>query len=84
MSYGIGLKICVITAGTKHKSIIKNKKKKHDKLLSLAKSKLNKVKVLIGKALTDSNINYDEFVLRNNVTKKFDDMQEEIKNSNDK
>ena len=69
MSYGIGLKICVITAGTKHKSIIKNKKKKHDKLLSLAKSKLNKVKVLIGKALTDSNINYDEFVLRNNVTK---------------
>ena len=38
----IGLKICVIAAGIKRcKSIIKKKKKKHDKILSLAKFKLN-------------------------------------------
>ena len=40
--FAIGLKICVITAGIKKfKSIINKKKKKHDKILSLAKSKLS-------------------------------------------
>ena len=39
----IGLKICVITARIKmYKSIIKKKKKKHNKILSLAKPKLNR------------------------------------------
>ena len=42
MSFAIGLKICVITAGIKKcKSIMKKKRKKHDKIVSLAKSKLN-------------------------------------------
>ena len=41
-SSAIGLKICAITAGIKeYMSIIKKKKKKHDKILLLAKSKLN-------------------------------------------
>ena len=81
----IGLKICVITAGIKkYKSIIKKKKKKHDKIVLLAKSKLNSIEVLISKALIDSNISHDEFVLINNVLKKFYDMNEEIKSSNDK
>ena len=47
-----------------------------------AKSKINSIEVLISKALTDSNISPDEFVLINNVLKKFYDMKEEIKNSN--
>ena len=47
-SSAIGLKICVITARLKtYISIIKKKKKKHYKMLSLAKSKLNSVKVWI-------------------------------------
>ena len=80
----IGLKIYVITARIKkYKSIIK-KKKHNKKILSLAKSKLNSVEVLISKALIGSNIRHDEFVLINNVPKKFDDMKEEIKNSNGK
>ena len=38
-SSAIGLKICVIAAGVeKYKSIIKEKKKKHDKILSLAQN----------------------------------------------
>ena len=42
-----GLKMCVITAGPKkYKSIIKRKKKKHDKIVLLAKSKLNSIEVL--------------------------------------
>ena len=43
---------------------------------------MNSVKVLISKALIDSNISHDEFVLINNIAEEFDDMKEEIKNSN--
>ena len=50
----------------------------------LAKSKLNSIEVLISKALIDSNISHDEFVLINNVLKEFYDMKEEIQNSNNK
>ena len=83
MSSAIGLKICEIAAGIKkYESIIK--KKKHDKIVLLAKSKLNSIEVLISKALIDSNISHDEFVLINNVLKEFYDMKEEIKNSNGK
>ena len=57
---------CVITAGIKrYKSIIKKKKKKLDKTVFLAKSKLNKIEVLIFKALIDPVIGHDEIVLIN-------------------
>ena len=45
----------------------------------LAKSKLSSLEVLISKALIDSNISHDEFVLIN-VIREYDDMKEEIKN----
>ena len=45
-----------------------------------AKSKLNSVEVLISKALVDSNIIHDEFVLINKVLKEYNHMKEEIKN----
>ena len=74
-----GLKICVITAGIKeYKSINKNKKK-HDKIVLIAKSKLNSMEVLISKALIDSNISHDEFVSINDVLKEYE-MKKEIKN----
>ena len=51
----IGLKICAITAGIKkHKSIIKKNKKKHEKIVLLAKYKLNSIEVLHYKTLIDS------------------------------
>ena len=77
-SSAIGLKVCAMKI-KKHKSIIKKKKKKHDKILLLAKFKLNSTEVLISKALIDSVISYDEFVLINNVIKEYDEMKEEIK-----
>ena len=53
-SSAIGLKICATTAGIKkYKSIIKKKKKKHDKIVLLAKSKLNSIEVSICKTLID-------------------------------
>ena len=79
-SLKIGLKICVRTAGMKkYKSI--NKKKKHDKIVLIAKSKLNSIEVLTSKALIDSSVYHDEFVLINYVLKEFYYMKEKIKSS---
>ena len=80
-SSAIGLKICAITAGIKkYKSIIMEKKKKHDKIALLAKSKLNSIEVLVSKALIDLVISHDEFVLIKNVLKEYSEMKEEIRN----
>ena len=80
-SSAVGLKIYAITAGIKkYKSTIVKNKKKHDKIVLLAKSKLNSMKVLISKAFIDSNISHDEFVLMNNVLNEYDEMKEQIKN----
>ena len=71
--------MCAIAAGMKkYKSVIKKKKKKHDKIVLLTKSRLNNIEVLISKALIDSNIGNDEFVLMSNVPKEYN-MKEEIK-----
>ena len=84
-SSALGVKISAITAGIKkYKSIIKKKKKKHDKIVLLAKSKLNRIEVLISKALIDSVISHDEYVLINNVLKEYNEMKEELKNPNNK
>ena len=70
-----------ITAGIKkYKSIIKKKKKKHDKLVLLGKDKLNTIEVLISKVLIDSYISHDEFVSVNNVLRECCEIKEEIKN----
>ena len=49
-----------------------------------AKSKLNSSEVLISKALIDSVITHDEFVLIYNVVKEYVEMKGEIKNFNNK
>ena len=56
----VGIKMC--------KSVIKKKKKKHNKILLLGKTKLNTIEVLISKALIDSYIRHDEFVSVNVLT----------------
>ena len=77
----IRLEIFAITIGIKkYNSIIK--KKKHDKIVLLAKSKSNIKEVLISKPLINSSISYDKFVLINNVLKEYNEMKEEIKNLN--
>ena len=60
--------------------MIKKKKKKHDKLVFLARTKLNGTEVLIFRALVDSYVSHNEFVFVNNFSKKYDDMQETTKN----
>ena len=46
----------------------------------LAESKLNKIEVLISKALMDSVISHDEFVLVDNALKEYNEMKEQIEN----
>ena len=67
-----------IAAGHKYKSVIKKKEKKHDKIVLLAKTKLNSIEVSISKAYIDSNINHDELVSINNGPKGYDNIKEEF------
>ena len=77
----IGLKICAIVEGIKmYELVIKKKKKNHDKVVFLAKAKLNSIEVLNSKTLIDSVISHDEFLLINNFLKEFNEVKEEIKN----
>ena len=80
-SFSIGLKIFAITSKMQFMPIIK---KRGDKIVLVAKPKLNSIEVLIYKALINSNIIHDEKVLINKMLKEFYDMKEEIKNSNNK
>ena len=74
-----------MTAGINiYKLIIKKKKNKHEKIVLLAKSKFNRIEVLISKALVDSVISDDEFFLINNILIEYSKMKEDIKNSNNK
>ena len=80
MGSAIGLKICAINGGIKkYKLIIKKKKKNHDKIVLLAKSKLHRIEVLPFKALIDSVISHDEFAVVNNVLKEYNKMKGKIK-----
>ena len=75
----VGLTICEITVVIK-KSIIKKIRKKHDKIVFLAKPKLNTIKVLIWKPLIDLDNSQNEFILVNDALKEHNDMKEAIKN----
>ena len=58
----------------------RKKKRKHDKMVFLAKSKLYSIKLSISKASIDSNISDEKFILTNNVVKEYHNLKEEIKN----
>ena len=85
MSSAIGLKFCAINLGIiiKFKLIIKKQNKKNNKIVLLAKSKLNSIEVLTSNVFIGSNISHDKFILINNIVEEFYGMMEKIKNSND-
>ena len=60
---------------------IKEKRKKHDKIVLVGKTKLNTIAILVSKALIDSYISHDEFVSVNNMLREHNEMKEEIKKS---
>ena len=60
-SSAVKLKFCAMTAGIKkHKSMIKKKQKKHDKVVLFGKTELNTIEVLISMALISSCISHYE------------------------
>ena len=52
-----------------------NKKKKHDQLLMLAKSKFNSIETLISQALIDLDISHEEFITILNEKDKYERMK---------
>ena len=63
----VGSKICAITTEIKKYSSTIMKKKKHNKIVLLAKNKSNTIEVLTSRALINSYIRHGEFVLANIV-----------------
>ena len=81
MSSAVGIKICaIIPRSKKCKSFIK-KKKKHDKIVLLGKDKLNIIEVLISKSFIDSYISHDQYVSVDIISREYNEMKKEIKNS---
>ena len=65
-------------------NMTRNKKKKHDKILMLAKSKLNSIETLISQALNDMDIIHKEFIILLNEKDKYERMKYILKSENEK
>ena len=61
-------------------NITRNKKKKHDKILMLAKSKLDSIETLVSQALIDMEISHEEFIAILRVKQKYERMTENVRN----
>ena len=58
---------------------IRNKKKKQNKIVMLARSKLNSIETKISKALMDNEIIHEEFETIINEQKKYRELKESIR-----
>ena len=58
---------------------IRNKKKKHNKIVMLARSKLNSIESKISKALVDNEISHEDFETIINEEKKYQELKESIR-----
>ena len=65
-------------------SITRNKKKKHDKILMLARSKLNSIATLVSQALVDIEISHEELVMIFKEKDKYEKMKENVRNVSEK
>ena len=61
--------------------VTKKRKKKHNKIIALAKSKLNTIDTLLSSALNDSKISHEDFT--NIITEKniYEKIKENVKNT---
>ena len=65
-------------------NITRNKKKKHDKILMLAKSKLNSIETLISQALIDMEISHEEFITILKEKDKYERMKDNLRSESEK
>ena len=75
----------VFTIGTgTSKSLLKvtkKRKKKHNKIIALAKSKLNTIDTLLSSALNDPKISHEEFTNINTEKNIYENIKENVKNT---
>ena len=62
----------------------RKKKKKHDKILMLAKCKLNSIETLVLQALTEMEISHEEFITILKEKDKYKKMKENLRSENEK
>ena len=65
-------------------NITRKKKKKHDKILMLAKSKLNSIETLVPQALIKMQISHEEFITIFNEKDKYEKMKDNLRSENEK
>ena len=65
-------------------NIARSKKKKHDKILLLAKSKLNSIETLVSQALIDMEISHEEFITILKEKDKYEKMKDNLRSENEK
>ena len=65
-------------------NITRNKKKKDDKTLMLAKSKLNIIETLISQVLIDMEISHEEFITILKEKDKYEKMKDNLRSENEK
>ena len=58
---------------------IRNKKKKHNKIVMLARSKLNSIESKISEALINNDISHEDFMTILNDEKKYRELKESIR-----
>ena len=63
-------------------SITRNKEKKHDRILMLAKSKLSSIETLVIQALIDMEISHEEFITILKEKVKYEKMEENLRGIN--
>ena len=96
LTTGIGMPISVVLASTglllglgsvvshKTQKIFNSKAKKHDKIKTLAESKLDTISGLVSKAVEDSHIDHQEYLLILKEIEHYRTMKEEIRTKSKK
>ena len=62
--------------------MIRNKKKKHNKIVTLARSKLNSMESKISEALINNEISHEDFMTILNKENKYQELKESIRMMN--
>ena len=62
----------------------RNKKKKHDIILTLAKGKLNSIETIISQTLIDMEISHEEFITILSKKDKWEKMKDNLSSENEK
>ena len=65
-------------------NITRKIKEKHDKILMLAKSKLNSIETLVSQALIDMEISHEEFITILKEKDKYEKMKDNLRSENEK